>query len=168
VQYPQDGGVSAVRFQLRDRGHPLARAAADAITVRYHDTGYIICQCRFDGFWSLGFTERWAVLTCCCNGSSLPLYIGPPPAIDADGDRATSTPCPCGSRFHGAAIAIGYPRPTPPLGGIEAERAQEIAVALHCTQCHTEYIGWHLRLPEPRPVSADDPWLRNIQGRFRR
>jgi hypothetical protein len=164
VQYPRDCGVSAIRFELGDPTHPLARAAADAITVLHHDTGQLICHCRFDGFWSLCVTKRWAVLVCTCNGSSLPLYIGPPP--DVNDPRARAVRCACGESRHSAGVAIGYPTPAPPLGSIEAERAQEIAVALRCTPCGNVYLGWHLRLPKPYPVKPGDPWLRAIQGRL--
>jgi len=170
VKYPQDGGVSAIRFYLSDPDDPLAHAAASALTVAHHDAGRLICQCRFDGFWSPIATTTWALLCCRCNGSSLPLYIGPPPGVELSRalglDGASGIRCSCGNSHYSAAVAIGYPILTPPLGSLDAERAQEIALALHCTSCGNEYIGWTLRLPAPYPVNAGDPWLRSIQGRF--
>jgi hypothetical protein len=167
VQYPHDGGVSAIRFYFGNRRHALARTAADAITVGFCDAGDLVCQCGAPpDSWSAHVTERWATLICSCNGSSLPLYIGPPPRMSvAD---ASSVGCPtCAESRHAVAIAIGYAAPVPALGSLDAERAQEIVVALRCAGCRAEHIGWRLLLPEPYPVNSDDDWLAAIQGRFR-
>ena len=164
MRYPTDGGVSAIRFYLGARS-PLARAAAAVIAVPHCDAGDLVCICSVVGMWGFSTGKRSATLGCACNGSSLPLYIGPPPGPDTD-ERAVRCPA-CAEPFHSAAVAVGYPRPVPPRGTLEAEQAQEIAVALRCTKCRHEHIGWHLALPAPYPARADEEWLRAIQGRFR-
>jgi hypothetical protein len=163
VQYPHDGGVSAIRFYLADANH-LASVAAAAIDVGAYEAGELVCQCGLRDAWSLARTDRCSLLVCSCNGSSLPLYIGPPPNVAG----LTSIACAsCGEGRGAAAIAIGYRGAVPPLGSLDAERAQQIAVAMRCSRCKTEWLAWQLRLAEPYPVRGDEDWLRAIQGRFR-
>ena len=73
----------------------------------------------------------------------------------------------CSGLDHAIAIAVGYPGAAPDLGGIDAERAQEIVVAMQCSTCAHSQLGWQLRLREPYALRGDEEWLRAIQGRFR-
>jgi hypothetical protein len=124
------------------------------------------------------------VLVCGCNGSSLPLYIGPPPPEATPHVAASCTQHP--DHYAAAAIAIGYADRVPQLGTIDAERAQEIIVALACRVENADaeppfgsrasipvanyshaFIGWELRLPAPYAIVGDEPYLDAIQ-RIRR
>jgi hypothetical protein len=166
MDYPKDGGVSAIRFYLRSPSAAIAKVAVAALGVAHHDAGELCCQCTMTGFWQLTFTQSSAVLSCGCNGSTLPLYIGPPSARRWT-DPKTAACRSCDGKLHYAAVAVGYPGPVPPLGGIEAERAQELAVALRCRACHHVFVAWQLALPAPYPAHPDEEWLQAIQGRFR-
>jgi hypothetical protein len=165
MQYPQDCGVSAIRFALREPDHPLARTAAAALSVPHHDAGILICQCGAPDWWRLSARKTHAVLSCGCNGSSLPLYIGPPPSERAD----VAMKCPRHpDSFAAAAVAVGYASPVPELGTLDAERAREIVVALACRTTDDSYIAWALRLAAPYPITGDEPWLDAIHYSRRR
>lgn len=186
MQYPQDCGVSAIRFHLREPDHPLARTAAAALSVPHSDAGYLVCQCGGPDWWRLHTSSQHAVLFCGCNGSSLPLYIGPPPRRPAGSyDITAESVARCANHpqsFAAAAIAVGYADPVPALGTLDAERAQELVVALACrldtpamddsdfgqralspvADLTHSFIAWALRLPAPYPITGGETWLAAI------
>ncbi len=172
MNYPQDGGVSALRFYLGSARHPLARFAAAQLRAPFHHSGRLVCQCEEEGAWGLYHNGPWALLSCSCNGSELPVYIGAPPPT-APTARALSVPAPagpylkcpgCGEGGHfQAAVAVGYPARVPPIGTVAAEEAQEIVIALRCTRCAAEArVGWALRLEQPPTLRGDEVWLGQI------
>lgn len=171
MQFPQDGGLSCVRYYLAIRNSPLERFVQTQMQSIGRHVGTLVCQCNSDDCWVIHtFPENTHVLLHCgCNGSTLPVYIGEPPF---EGRRADTEPtfsnstvlrCACGTSANQVAIGIGYPGEIPKPGTLDVEHAVEVLIAGHCMGCETTDTRWHLTLTEPPVVSVDKPWIRIIQ-----
>ena len=173
MQFPQDGGLSCVRYYLATRNDGLEEFALATMESAGRHVGRLICQCGAEDYWALHrFADRPLVLLeCACNGSALPVYIGEPPfegwTVDPYPNYTGSVVdnCDCGAdgRYR-LAIGIGYPGDVPKLGTLDVERAQEVLIAAQCGGCDNTKIAWHLRMPEPPMIVGDEPWIRIIQG----
>jgi hypothetical protein len=174
MQFPQDGGLSCVRYYLDKRDPELEAEAFSLMVSRARHVGSMICQCKADRWWHVcpHPNQQFAVLACGCNGSSIPVYIGEPPFGPLSGHwafeelpAAEIQPCACGGMFGDRlAIGIGYPESVPPLGSLDVERAQEVVIVGRCTKCGGTFLRWNLQLPEPPTINGDEPWIKVIQG----
>ncbi len=164
MDFPQDGGLSSVRYFLEDDGSVLVQEARRQVASPTTVAGRLRCQCgAAELCWAIRSHESWTRLDCTCNGSSLPVYVGPPP-----GGRATpgaEVRCPrCSKSAFSVAVSVGYgDAPLPQLGTMEAECAKEVVVFCLCG-CGERFTGWSLRLPSPFKARGDEPWLKRVQG----
>jgi hypothetical protein len=114
---------------------------------------------------------EWSYLICGCNGSKLPVYVGPPPDV-ARTEEWLTVLCPqCGTSSYDTSgssfavvIGIGYEVVVPNLGEIEVEMAKEVVVACECNNCSAIHISWDVHLPSPFEIIGTEPWLAAIQG----
>jgi len=174
MQFPQDGGLSCVRYYLASRDDALNQFAHAQMQSAGVHVGRLICQCSADNYWdAYEFLDGpLVILSCGCNGSSLPVYIGKPPfengrTVEPEPSYAEprAKQCRCGKEWcNSISIGIGYPGPVPPLGTVDVERAQEVLIAAECKECGNTEVKWHLRLPAPPMIVGDEPWIRSIQG----
>jgi hypothetical protein len=173
MQFPQDGGLSCVRYYLAERNDALEDFARSRLTAAGRHVGGLICQCGADKSWQvLGYAGKpFVVLNCGCNGSSLPIYLGEPPFDIASfysgppSENAYTRVCGCGSdHANRIAIGIGYPGDVPQLGTLDVERAQEVVVAAECQSCKTIGSRWNRWLSRLPKIEGDEPWIRVIQG----
>jgi len=174
MQFPQDAGLSCVRYYLDTRDSELEATARSQMISRGCCVGTMVCQCKAESSWQIvHHLDLSAVeLFCGCNGSSIPVYIGKPPSLRLpQSETADVLPpgvtrsCPCGKGYcHRLAIGIGYPDKVPALGTLDVERALEIVIARSCKHCSSVVIEWHHQLLEPPAIQGDEPWIRIIQG----
>jgi hypothetical protein len=170
MDFPKDGGLSCVRHFLEARDPILEEYALAPPFPRFSSpgrlSGSLVCQCNAWNSWRtrLPLDASFAVVICGCNGSSLPIYIGAPPTLQA-GQRLGTNYCPNQHETDGAmAVGIGYPGAVPELGTLEVERAQELTLAVRCRRCDTIFLAFHLRLPAPPTITGREPWVKGIQG----
>jgi hypothetical protein len=163
MNFPQDGGLSCVRYYLNEEDTPVEQAALGALTSPGRCVGMLTCQCSAKDYWTLYTAPKRAELWCGCNGSVLPLYIGEPPLTGLR-KRGTWWHCECGGDIGPAAIAIGYPGDVPALGSMGVEEAKELAVAIGCAACSTPRLAWHYAREEALTLDGNEPWLSGIQG----
>ena len=174
MQFPQDGGLSCIRYYLAERDPELEAEAFVLMASPARHVGSMICQCKADRWWQVLHpqSQEFVVLCCGCNGSSLPVYIGEPPFGPLSDSWARHElpevqmhSCACGGTFGDRlAIGIGYPETVPPLGSLDVERAQEVAIVGRCTKCSGTFLRWKLQLPEPPTINGNEPWIKVIQG----
>ena len=134
MQFPQDAGLSCVRYYLTRRDAELESETFAAMVSRARHVGSMICQCKADRSWQVlhPHSPRFVVLACGCNGSSIPVYVGEPPFGPlSESFAAKELPdaelrqCACGATFSDRlGIGIGYPESIPTLGSLDVERAQ--------------------------------------------
>jgi hypothetical protein len=174
MQFPQDAGLSCIRYYLTNRDELLEEAARSELQSPARCVGTMVCQCGADSAWGVlrPVDPRFVVLECGCNGSSIPVYIGQPP-FGPLSDRfatdelppCTADACACGERFKNRlAIGIGYAKTVPPLGTLDVERAQEVVVLSRCLACGRVGVRWRRQLARPPLIVGDEPWIRIIQG----
>ncbi len=166
MQFPQDGGVSCLRYHLSARNDGLEAFARELVSSDGICAGHLVCQCGADDCWfySVAADGTFAVAYCGCNGSSLPIYIGPPPN-QARLKGGQSSRCRAGHDIYGPlVVAIGYAGSVPRLGTLDVERAAEVAVVLECRACAGTRVAWSWRPSPPIVIRGDEPWLDSIQG----
>jgi hypothetical protein len=164
MQFPQDAGLSCVRYYLVPRDPELEALAKNALAAPGKHVGSLICQCGEVNQWKVSLSEDGAraMLFCSCNGSSLPIYIGSPTQKHMEAKVVVSSHrCLLPLKV---VIAIGYPKEVPPLGSIAVEVAQELVMAAFCSLCKQSFIRWHLTLAAPPVFQGNEPWLTKIQG----
>ena len=174
MQFPQDAGLSCIRYYLAKRDDELECEAFALMVSRARHVGSMICQCKADRWWQVLHPQspRFVVLSCGCNGSSIPVYIGAPPFGPLSNSWAEEElpnvevqPCACGGTFGDRlAIGIGYPESVPRLGSLDVERSQEVVIVGRCTKCSGTFLRWQLHLPHPPKIIGDEPWIKVIQG----
>jgi hypothetical protein len=171
MNFPQDGGLSCVTYHLRTPTRDtLESLTLGALKARSKIVGRLNCHhCGEVDSWTARFSPSGECFQACCgcNGSVLPVYIGPPPS----GRHDDWVKCRC-SKCHVASftlvLGIGYLFPSvPKLGTLDVERAVAVGAGLRCRSCQFEFVGWELNRPQPPDIVGDEPWLRRIQGLHR-
>lgn len=163
--FPDDGGLSCVRYYLAHRGDALEHRVEDLLRTNGRLVGRLVCQCGAENQWGVWPHRLWACASCACNGSSLPIYIGAPPRPEGPDTLRPVTPS-CGHMDGGrVVVGIGYQGQVPPLDRtVEVERAQEVLVGCECVWCGQFWVAWELHLDCPPEIRGDEPWLQRIQG----
>lgn len=168
MNFPQDGGLSCVRFFLRrPMGDSLERITSEALEARSKIIGRLNCHhCGEVDSWTGAYSEsrQCFMASCGCNGSTLPVYIGAPPASGTR-DWSRFRCLDCGTEVFSLVVGIGYSfEALPQLGSLDVERAIAIAAGLCCRNCKHQFVGWRLNRPQPPEITGNEPWLRRIQG----
>jgi hypothetical protein len=155
MDFPKDGGLSCVRYYLSERSDDAEAVVRRELRAPGRVVGRFVCQCGAEDHWWVADGGDSAWLTCDCNGSTIPIYLGAPPARR---ER------PGAGRAGIVIVGIGYPGAIPPLGTIDVERALEVVVAVARPGCDVVEVVWEVHLDEPPRIRGDEPWIRRIQG----